>query len=126
MEAISANSNLSIGSCSKASAAIRPMPMRWQLVGLFPHAAHPSQFTTSHFYNVYTELRCILAPRESSSFVPWAVAPGAFLFAFARSPSRIHTCMLYSTGSAYVGPCRSIQSLRLGNSGDFGRTDQYD
>ena len=38
------------------------------------------QFITSYFYNVSTELRCTLNTRESSSLVPWAVAPGAFLF----------------------------------------------
>ena len=32
------------------------------------------------FYNVSSELRCTLATRESSSLVPWAVAPGAFFF----------------------------------------------
>src|SRR5262245_29119933 len=37
------------------------------------------QFTTSCFYNAYTELRCTLAARESNSLLPRAVAPGAFL-----------------------------------------------
>jgi hypothetical protein len=36
------------------------------------------QFTTSSFYNVCTELRCTREHREPNSFVPQAVAPGAF------------------------------------------------
>ena len=43
---------------------------------------HPSlQFTTGCFYTIYAELRCTLRARESSSLVPRAVAPGAFLYA---------------------------------------------
>ena len=39
------------------------------------------QFITNRFYTVYAELRCTLRARESSSLVPRAVAPGAFLYA---------------------------------------------
>src|SRR5919106_4249919 len=51
---------------------------------------HPSlQFTTGCFYTIFTELRCTLVTRESSSRVPRAVAPGAFLH-FAHSPIAQH------------------------------------
>jgi len=46
------------------------------------------KFTTGCFYTEYTELRRTLTTRESSSLVPWAVAPGAFLFScFLRPPT---------------------------------------
>src|SRR5919109_329658 len=38
------------------------------------------QFTAGYFYDAYAELRCTLASRESNSFMPRAVAPGAFLY----------------------------------------------
>jgi hypothetical protein len=38
------------------------------------------QFMMGCFYNTYAELRHTLTVRESNSPVPWAVAPGAFLF----------------------------------------------
>jgi hypothetical protein len=43
------------------------------------------KFTTGCFYTEYTELRRTLLTRESSSLVPWAVAPGAFLYSLCPS-----------------------------------------
>jgi hypothetical protein len=44
------------------------------------------QFYSDYFYIIFAELRCTHEHRESNSFVPWAVVPGAFLYSFPSSP----------------------------------------